>query len=102
MPTIDELDAATVSADTDEFAANQNGTTHKVTRAQIVAGLKPQLALEQGTLLGCASSGEGAPEPIALGANLQLSGAVLSGTTAPFVNAERESALNCNVNPFVT
>jgi hypothetical protein len=84
MPTIDELDAATVSADTDEFAASQNGTTRKVTRAQIVAGLQPQLALTQGTLLGCASTGEVTLEPIALGANLQLSGAVLSGTTAPF------------------
>jgi hypothetical protein len=84
MPTIDELDAATVSADTDEFAASQNGTTRKVTRAQIVAGLQPQLALAQGALLGYGGTSVGAPEPIAVGANLQLSGAVLNGTTAPF------------------
>jgi hypothetical protein len=93
MATIDELAAATVSADTDEFPANQNGTTRKVTRAQIVAGLQPQLALVQGTLLGCTKSGEEAPDSIALGANLQLSGTVLSATTAPFAISNLPTAI---------
>ena len=61
MPTIDQLDAAAASADTDEFPASQSGVARKVTRAQIVAGLQPTLAVPQASLLGRNSAGTGAP-----------------------------------------
>jgi len=78
MPTIDQLDAAAASADTDEFPASQSGVARKVTRAQIVAGLQPTLAVPQASLLGRNSAGTGAPERVALGAGLSLAGGVLS------------------------
>jgi hypothetical protein len=85
MPTIDQLDAAQAAADTDELMASQGGASRRVTRAQLVAGLQPQTVLAQGQLLGRASAGSGVPEPIALGANLTLSGATLSAAASPFV-----------------
>ena len=55
----------------------------RVTRAQLLAGVQPSLALAPGALLGRTASGVGSPEVIAVGANLQLRDGVLSGS-APF------------------
>jgi hypothetical protein len=87
MPTIAQLASAQAAADTDQIPASQGGVVRGVTRAQIVAGLQPQIALAQGQLLGRASAGSGAPEPIALGANLSLSGGTLAAAASPFVVA---------------
>ena len=57
MPTIDELAQATASSDGDELVVSQNGVARKVTRAQIVAGLQPQLAIASGSLLGRSTFG---------------------------------------------
>ncbi|MBV9784768.1 MAG: right-handed parallel beta-helix repeat-containing protein [Acidisphaera sp.] len=84
MATIDDLPQASASADTDELLVSQNGIDRKVTRAQLVAGLQPQMALSAGQLLGRTSAGTGAPETIVVGANLALANGLLSGTTAPF------------------
>jgi hypothetical protein len=78
MPTIDQLDAASAVADTDELPISQNGVSLKATRAQIVAGLQSQLAVPQANLLGRSSSGTGAPETLALGPGLSLAGGMLS------------------------
>ena len=78
MPTIDQLDAASAVAATDELPVNQSGVTRKVTQAQIVAGLQSTLALPQANLLGRNSAGTGAPETVALGTGLSLVGGVLS------------------------
>ncbi len=83
MPTIDELDPAAVSADDDVLPVSQGGAARRVTRAQLVAGLQPELAMLAGGLLGRASAGLGAPERIGVGGNLRLSDGVLSGP-APF------------------
>jgi hypothetical protein len=85
MPTIDALSAAAAVADTDELPVSQNGVAAKATRSQIVAGLQPALALSGGQLLGRNSVGSGPPEAIGVGANLTLSGGVLSGTAAPLI-----------------
>ena len=82
MPTIDQLAPATACSDTDEMLASQNGAAVKVTRAQVVAGLQPALAIPAGTILGRASSGVGAPEALSVGANLVINGGTLSATTA--------------------
>ena len=85
MPTIDQLAPATASSDTDEFIISQGGTALKATRAQVLAGVQPQLAPPSGTLLGRISSGTGAPESIAIGANLALTNGALSAAATPFL-----------------
>ena len=85
MPTIDQLAPATAAADTDEHIVSQAGTALKMTRAQILAGVQPQLALQSGTLLGRSSAGTGAPESLAVGANLTLSTGTLSASAMPYV-----------------
>src|SRR5580692_1609093 len=87
MPTIDELGPATAASDTDAFAVSQSGTARKVTRAQLLAGVQPQIAASSGTLLGRSSAGTGSPEQIAVGANLDLTDGMLSASASPFVIA---------------
>jgi hypothetical protein len=83
MPRIDELEAAPAVADDDALPLSQNGQSRKATRAQMVAGLQPALALGAGQLLGRTSAGVGAPEAVSLGANLALAGGTLSAVTTP-------------------
>lgn len=95
MPTIDQLAPATSAADTDEYPTWQAGATLKITRAQILAGVQPQLALQSGVLLGRSSAGTGAPEALAVGANLILAG----GTLAAAATAYLVSALPAGTVP---
>ena len=83
MPTIDQLPVVSAVTDDDELLLSQNGHIHKATRAQVLAGVQTQLALTQGQLLGRASAGAGAPEAVMIGANLALSGGVLSASAPP-------------------
>ena len=85
MPTIDQLAPATAAADTDEHIVSQAGTALKMTRAQILAGVQPQLALQSGILLGRSSAGTGAPESLAVGANLTLASGTLSASATPYL-----------------
>jgi hypothetical protein len=84
MPTIDELPAATASADTDELIVSQSGITRKLTRAQLLAGLQSEFTAGAGQLLGN-SSGGGGTEGISVGNNLILANGTLSATSTPFV-----------------
>ncbi len=77
MPTIDQLNPAVASADTDLLPVSQGGVAKRVTRAQLVAGLQPDLSLLPG-LLGRTSPGMGGPERVGIGSNLTLSNGVLS------------------------
>lgn len=72
MPTIDQLPPAQSVGDRDELAISQNGDTLRATRAQILAGVQPALAVPGGSLLGRLSAGVGAPEVIGIGANLTI------------------------------
>lgn len=85
MPTIDELAPATSASDTDEIAVSQGGIARKLTRAQLLSGVQPELALPAGTLIGRTSAGIGSPETITLGANLQLVAGTLSAAAAPYM-----------------
>ena len=78
MPTIDALAPALSAADTDELMVSQAGVARRVTRAQLLAGTQPALALAQNALLGRQSPGTGAPESIGIGANLTLANGFLS------------------------
>jgi hypothetical protein len=84
MPTIDQLQAATASSDTDELAASQSGDTRKVTRAQLLAGLQPAISVPPGCLLGNSTSAASAPLSITVGSNLTLANGTISAPT-PFV-----------------
>jgi hypothetical protein len=84
MPTIDQLAPATAASDNDELLVSQSGIVRKVTRAQVLAGVQPQLAVTSGSLLGRVSGGIGGPEQIRLGANLTLSNGALSASDASF------------------
>ncbi len=85
MPTIDQLAPATAAADSDEHIVSQAGTAFKMTRAQILAGVQPQLALQSGVLLGRSTAGTGGPEPLAIGANLALIAGTLSASATPYL-----------------
>ena len=85
MPTIDELAPATAASDTDELLVSQSGIVRKVTRAQVLAGTQPAIAVSNGVLLGRSSSGVGAPEQITIGSNLILSGGMLTAEATPYV-----------------
>ena len=87
MPTIDELTPATAASDADEVPVSQGGVSRKITRAQLLAGVQPELSLPAGALLGRSSAGAGAPESISIGANLAVSDGTLSATAAPYVIA---------------
>jgi hypothetical protein len=87
MSTIDDLAPATAASDSDELMVSQNGIARKITRAQILAGLQPQLVIGAGALLGRKTSGTGAPEQIAIGANLTLTNGTLAASGSPFVVA---------------
>ncbi len=84
MPTIDQLAPATAASDNDELLVSQSGIARKVTRAQVLAGVQPQVAIGSGTLLGRASAGTGGPEQINIGTNLTLTNGALSASAAPF------------------
>ena len=85
MPTIEQLAPATAAADTDELIVSQAGITLKMTRAQILAGVQPQLALQSGTLLGRSRTGVGTAETVTVGANLALTNGTLSAATTPYL-----------------
>ena len=78
MPSIAELAPAIAASDADAIPADQNGIVRKVTRAQLLAGMQPALALPAATLLGRSGSSAGAPLPIQIGAGLALTGNVLA------------------------
>ena len=80
MPTVDQLDPAAAATDADELVASQAGILRRATRAQLLAGTQPQIALPSNTLLGRLSTGVGAPEAIALGDGLRLTAGALSVT----------------------
>jgi hypothetical protein len=85
MPTIDELAPASSATDSDELIVSQAGIARRLTRAQILNGVQPQLAVPSGSLLGNAGSGIVAPQVITVGDNLTFNGSTLSATATPFI-----------------
>ncbi len=83
MPTISQLDLVNAAADDDMVPVSRGGRAFRASRAQMVAGLQPALAVPPGTLMGRTSPGTGAPEGIGVGANLRLANGTLSAA-APF------------------
>jgi hypothetical protein len=84
MPTIDQLAPGTAASDSDELLVSQSGIARKITRAQLLAGVQPELAIGAGKLLGRTGTGVGSPEQISIGANLRLANGALSASAAPF------------------
>ncbi|MCB8880424.1 right-handed parallel beta-helix repeat-containing protein [Acidisoma cellulosilytica] len=84
MPTIDQLQAAVASSDTDELMTTQSGDARKVTRAQLLAGLQPAISVPPGAVLGNSGATASSPLAISIGSNLTLASGTLSAP-APFV-----------------
>lgn len=84
MSTIDQLAPAASVSDADQIPISQHGITRQATRAQLLAGVQPALALPARTLMGRVSHGTGTPESIIVGANLQLTAGTISADAAPF------------------
>jgi hypothetical protein len=84
MPTIDQLQTAVASSDTDELITSQSGDTRKVTRAQLLAGLQPAISVPPGALLGNSTSTASAPLSITVGSNLTLANGTITAPP-PFV-----------------
>ena len=82
MPTIDQLAPGTAASDSDELLVSQSGIARKITRAQLLAGVQPELAISSGKLLGRTSPGVGSPEQISIGANLRLANGALSASAS--------------------
>jgi hypothetical protein len=85
MPTIDGLAPAPSASDSDEFVVSQAGIARKITRAQVLNGVQPVLALPSGSLLGNAGTQIGTPQVITVGQNLSFNGSTLAATASPFV-----------------
>lgn len=85
MPTIDELANVVVASDEDMLPVSQNGIARRVSRAQLLDGTQMALAMAPG-LLGRVSPGLGAPQQIAIGTGLVLSGNVLSSAPRYSIN----------------
>ncbi len=101
MGTINQLAPAVSVADTDEIPIWQNGITRQATRAQLLAGVQPAIALPPQTLFGRSSQGTGAPETIAVGANLRLSNGTLIADAAPFQIAALERSSSATAGDLV-
>lgn len=95
MPTVDQLAPATAASDGDILLVSQSGTSRKVTRSQIIAGLQAQIVVPGGALLGRASNGNGTIEPIQIGPGLTLSAGSLAVNSSMFAT----SALPAGVVP---
>jgi hypothetical protein len=82
MPTINELPPATSVSDGDEIMVSQSDIARSATRAQLLAGVQSALALPPNSLLGRVSDGIGAPETIAVGANLTIGNGTINAPAA--------------------
>lgn len=83
MPEISGLARAIAASDEDELPVSQAGIVRRVSRAQVLAGVQPNLSVPPQTLLGRTTAGTGAPEAIRIGANLTLAAGMLTAP-APF------------------
>ena len=92
MTTISQLPVVSATTDADLLPISQSGILRAATRSQLTAGLQQSLTVSPGQLLGRASAGAGGPEPISIGANLALTGSILSATATPFTIAGLPSA----------
>jgi len=78
MTTIAQLPAVSSVGAGDLLPLSQAGQVYSVSVFQLTAGLQTQITLPSGDLLGRCSIGAGAPEGIALGAGLGMSGGTLA------------------------
>jgi len=78
MTTIAQLPAVSSVGVGDLLPLSQAGQVYSVSVSQLTAGLQTQITLPSGDLLGRSSIGAGAPESIALGAGLGMTGGALA------------------------
>ena len=99
MPTVDQLDPASATTDSDEIAASQAGVLRRATRAQLLAGTQPIITLPTNSLLGRASTGVGGPETISIGNGLSMAGGTLAATPPAPITLTGLDASGATVTP---
>lgn len=78
MTTIPQLPTVTSVGPSDLVPLSQNGILFAASVSQINSGLQQTIMLPTGDVLGRSSAGAGAPEPLALGAGIMMSGTSLA------------------------
>lgn len=82
MPTIRQLPAAAKVNAEDEIPLSQAGLTKAATVGALLEGTQPAIIGPSGSLFGRVSLGPGAPEPVTLGAGLDLTSGTLAADGA--------------------
>src|SRR6185437_15735921 len=78
MPTLTDLPPAAAAADSDLLMVSQGGQLRSLTRAQLLAGVQPELVLAHNQVLGRAG-GVGDVQPLSIGPGLAMAGTTLTG-----------------------
>ncbi len=93
MPTIPQLPSATGTGAQDEIPVSQGGVTRAVSVAELLSGTQQVLEVPSQSVLGRASLGPGAPEPLTLGSGLALQNAALLANGGDHALFVQEAAL---------
>ncbi len=95
MPTLEQLAQVVGANPPDLVLLAQNGETCVVSVGTLLEPVQPRLTLASGALLGRASIGPGAPEPIGVGSGLAIQEGQLvlaaNGRAPPTVTGARGS-----------
>ena len=94
MTTIPQLPLVTEVGAGDLLPLSQDGTLYAATVGQLVTGLQAEIILPTGDMLGRVSTGAGAPEPVSIGAGLDLAGGSLSATGADHAKFPLQATLS--------
>ena len=78
MPTLTELPQGAAAADSDLLMVSQGGQLRSVTRAQLLAGVQPEIIVSKGQVLGRAV-GTGDVQALSIGPGLAMAGTTLIG-----------------------
>ena len=93
MPTIQQLPVAEGISATDELPVSQGGVTRSVSIAELLSGTQIAITIPSPSVLGRASLGPGAPEPLALGNGVALQNAAIVANGSDHLSFQQQLAL---------
>ena len=93
MPTIPQLPPTSQVYPADEIPLSQDGTTRTTTVGRLLASTQPAILAPTGTLLGRVSLGPGGPEPLIVGAGLQLANSSLAANGTDHAGFDLQNTL---------
>jgi hypothetical protein len=101
MPTIPQLPPASGTGAQDELPLSQQGITKSVSVSELLNGVQTALELPSGALLGRVSLGPGAPETVAVGTGLAVSGGQIGANGGDHAGFAAASALSLSDDAIV-